>query len=298
LPILLCCKRVRSYVYPQPVARHRAHQLKPRHPIRELVEVAISPKGVGLTRAEKVFPVTFNAWRFGGEDLKRALLRHVFVELGGDDSVLKDRVFRQIQRSVPEPKTRDEVQRELREKWLWPVLQVIVVFVIALVLLWLLLPIITSTLVQTVLVGGVIAAAGFAIRWLLDPRRFVVSTMSIFTRLEPPSSSAEEYEDLLKEQLRRFKSGAADIERGKSCERLVVFVDDLDRLSAEEMVNGLDAIRTFMEIPQEVPEGPGMVLLLCKQCHLCSSPDSYATTPSRLLHRCCTHTWMVAGASS
>jgi hypothetical protein len=36
---------------------------------------------------------------------------------------------------------------------------------------------------------------------------------------------------------------------GRSCERLVVFVDDLDRLSAAEMVSGLDAVRTFLELP-------------------------------------------------
>ena len=216
----------------------------------------------GLTRSDKVFPVTFNAWRFGGEDLKRALLRQVFIELGGDDSVLKDRVFRQIQRAVPEPKTNEEVRRELREKWLWPILQVIAVFAAALLLLWVVLPLISNGAVQAVLVGGVTAAAAFAIKWLLDPRRFVISTTSNFTRLEPPSSSAEEYEDLLKEQLGRFKSGEAGIERGKTCERIVVFVDDLDRLSAEELVNGLDAIRTFMDIPQEVPAGPGMVFVI------------------------------------
>lgn len=216
----------------------------------------------GLTRSDKVFSVTFNAWRFGGEDLKRALLRQVFVELGGDDSVLKDRVFRQIQRAVPEPKTNEEVRRELREKWLWPILQVIVVFAVALLLLWVVLPLISNGAVQAVLIGGVTAAAVFAIKWLLDPRRFVISTTSNFTRLEPPSSSAEEYEDLLKEQLGRFKSGEAGIDRGKTCEWIVVFVDDLDRLSAEEMVNGLDAIRTFMDIPQEVPEGPGMVFVI------------------------------------
>jgi len=226
------------------------------------LEDAASKDTKGLTRSEKIFPVSFNAWRFGGEDLKRALLRQVFIELGGDDSVLKDRVFRQIQRAVPEPKTSEDVSRELREKWLWPVLQVIAVFAVALISLLLLLPLITNVLVQTVLVGGFTAAAGFAIKWLLDPRRFVISTTSNFTRLEPPSSSAEEYEDLLKEQLGRFKSGEAGIVQGKTCERIVVFVDDLDRLSAEEMVNGLDAIRTFMDIPQAVPDGPGMVFVI------------------------------------
>ena len=33
--------------------------------------------------SKQVHCITFNAWRFGGENLKRALLREVFVDLGG-----------------------------------------------------------------------------------------------------------------------------------------------------------------------------------------------------------------------
>ncbi|WP_144180890.1 P-loop NTPase fold protein, partial [Pseudomonas sp. Kh14] len=37
----------------------------------------------------------------------------------------------------------------------------------------------------------------------------------------------------------------------------------LDRLSAEEMVLGLDAVRAFMEIPAEkLPEGLGLVFVI------------------------------------
>src|SRR5215217_556135 len=48
-PVLLSCKRVRGYVYPQPVARSCPHHLLPRHLIRKLVEVAVGPQTVGAT---------------------------------------------------------------------------------------------------------------------------------------------------------------------------------------------------------------------------------------------------------
>ena len=43
-------------------------------------------------RSQRFKSITFNAWRFGGkeQDIKRALLRHVFLELGGDEGKLHD----------------------------------------------------------------------------------------------------------------------------------------------------------------------------------------------------------------
>ena len=37
----------------------------------------------GKRRQDRIHAITFNAWRYGGgEDIKRALLRHAFLELG------------------------------------------------------------------------------------------------------------------------------------------------------------------------------------------------------------------------
>ena len=74
---------------------------------------------------------------------------------------------------------------------------------------------------------------------LRAPSLFQPRTSIIF-----PSQTAEQYETLLIDQLSKFLEGP-----DKSVERLVIFVDDLDRLSAAEMVRGLDAIRNFMELP-------------------------------------------------
>lgn len=44
-------------------------------------------------RAKRVRTISFDAWRFGKEEVKRALLRHVFLELGGEDSELRDELY-------------------------------------------------------------------------------------------------------------------------------------------------------------------------------------------------------------
>lgn len=93
-----------------------------------------------------------------------------------------------------------------------------------------------------------------------------VKATSAVTRVMLPSTSSEQYEDMLVGQLARYKDGkdeSPDGRSGKKCERLVVFVDDLDRLSAEEMVLGLDGVRTFMEIPKgRLPKGLGLVFVI------------------------------------
>jgi hypothetical protein len=86
------------------------------------------------------------------------------------------------------------------------------------------------------------------------------------TRIALPSTTAEQYEELFLKQITKFKSGKSkglDGKKGSTCERLIVFVDDLDRLSAEEMVLGLDAVRTFMEIPESrLPKNLGLVFVI------------------------------------
>ena len=46
-----------------------------------------------------------NAWRYGeSNDIKRALLRHVFLELEGNEQTLKDELYNQIRRDFLSPR--------------------------------------------------------------------------------------------------------------------------------------------------------------------------------------------------
>jgi hypothetical protein len=193
-------------------------------------------------RSKRIKTITFNAWRYGGENMKRALLRHVFLELGGEESQLRDELFRHLQREEPEKRNQNErlidTGKLLLAGFGVGIGLVMAVAAAAFYLKWLLN--LSDERLVTVVVSILATGFGYLIKTILEARQ---STK--ITRIEPPSSSAEEYEHFLIEQMKTFKKS----KQGASCERLVVFVDDLDRLSTDEMVRGLDAIRTFMEIP-------------------------------------------------
>jgi Cdc6-like AAA superfamily ATPase len=69
--------------------------------------------------------------------------------------------------------------------------------------------------------------------------RFLTAT----TTSEAPSSE-EQFEALFGELLDRFEVG-----RGPDRKKLVVFVDELDRCSAEEVAETLDGLKTFLDAP-------------------------------------------------
>ncbi len=215
----------------------------------------------GKKRSDKCQVVTFNAWRYGGDDMKRALLRHVFLELGGDDSTLRDVLFRKIERTFTERREWRDIWADIADRWLFGLLQILFPFTLVaifLISLPIFYPSINDVVYGTTVVA-VMTALGVSLKQLLATERFLVNRTAPVKRIELPHTSAEQYEDLLIDQINKYKTS----KEGKSCERLVVFVDDLDRLSAEEMVSGLDAVRTFMEIPSDqIKTGLGIIFII------------------------------------
>lgn len=215
---------------------------------------------VGRTRSEKIHPITFNAWRFGGSDIKRALLRHVYLELGGDERSLRDALFRQIERSTEESKSIQELWGDVWALWGWPLLQVGLAAVLVGAVVyggsWL---IDAGEITSSVIGAAAFLFAVFALKYYVKTGVPFISLRDPVNRIELPYATAEEYEDLLLEQIERF----AKISERNQCERLAIFVDDLDRLSAKEMVDGLDAIRTFLDLPDhKLPEDMGVVFII------------------------------------
>lgn len=223
----------------------------------------------GRTRQDLIFPITFNAWRYGGGDgdIKRSLLRHVFLALGGDDTTLQHELRTQVTRALDEGRSAKRIFRDLGIA----ALKIIVPTVVIMAALgWAISLLIgrlhiTNDWAKAFAIAGISAAVAAVAKYALEGMGQALQGRSTGTRIELPRSSSEEYEDLLLRQLHRFKEAKAKgLERqGKNCERVVIFVDDLDRLSAEDMVDGLDAIRTFMETPvAALPKGLGVVFVI------------------------------------
>ena len=209
---------------------------------------------------QRIKAITFNAWRYGGSsDIKRALLRHVFLELEGNEQTLKDELYNQIRKEFLSPRTLKDIWFEVYEKCLWNLIPAIAFLAI------LMLTVLVTSCVLGVkddiaigLISFAFSIAGvLAVKYLGDKATFSIARYSKATRIEMPKTSSEEYEELLVKQIGLFKR------KHKKFERLVIFVDDLDRLSAHEMVDGIDAIRTFMELPEDVlPPDFGIVFVV------------------------------------
>ncbi|WP_253948057.1 KAP family P-loop NTPase fold protein [Pseudomonas aeruginosa] len=238
--------------------------------IKELYTRGLTDDAVkvdGKHRKDRYHCITFNAWRFGGhdQDIKRALLRHVFLELGGKEDQLYDKLFRQTSETTQRPKGWWQVTLETLRAWALPIPALVAAMALLFAICYLVLMLfnIQSDLLKSVVFLCVTGAYTYLLKHVKPP---AIVPATPITRVELPNTTSEQYEDLLLEQVRRYKSGeckSLDGRTGKACERLVVFVDDLDRLSAEEMVLGLDAVRTFMEIPAtRLPAGLGLVFVI------------------------------------
>lgn len=230
--------------------------------VKSLYQASVSgdrQKKNGRTRVERFRLIGFNAWRYGGEDIRRALLRHVFLELGGEEERWKDVITRTIQNDRLEPKPWRDTLREGLDKTVFLAPQFVLFAMLAAFLYWFIptrIPVLEdwprvglAAIPAALLVFLGQQASGNLSSWFVSRYRRVLM-------IEEPQTSAEEYEGLLVKQLAKFKQD------NKKCERIVVFVDDLDRLSAEEMVTGLDAIRTFMELPANKLQGIGIVFVI------------------------------------
>lgn len=207
----------------------------------------------GLKRSEKIHTITYNAWRYGGkdQDVKRTLLRHVFLELGGDEEQLTDRLYNQI--NITQAKKKDiwSVTKEYLYSWLAPFPAFIVIITSLLIVLAIssqFFPENGNGYAKGFFLSCITFGFGYILKQLKSPP---VNLSSPINKILLPSVSSEQYEEMLLSQVKCFLHGKVNgLEKtGKKCNRLVIFIDDLDRLSSEEMVTGLDAIRTFMEMP-------------------------------------------------
>ncbi|RWL85665.1 MAG: hypothetical protein EOR67_21590 [Mesorhizobium sp.] len=216
---------------------------------------------VGNRRSDRIHVITFNAWRFGGEqDLRRSLLRESFKQLGGDETKLRRALFEQVNKISHEKRPFKDWFGESFGQLIGSAAVLFALFVAAMTIT--LLFVLLTGLTEQYSIGAVFVAAALLTGWfgktivdlrVRSPAQFLPQTSVSF-----PATSAEEYERLLTDQIAEFRRGV-----GRKCERLVVFVDDLDRLSAPEMVAGLDAIRTFLELPFNTSEnGFGVVFVI------------------------------------
>ncbi len=220
--------------------------------------------GDGIKRRDRVYTITFNAWKYGGEtDIRKSLFRHIFLNIGGKHEEVDRYLFKTVKSTEFQKKSFSEICTEFTDHV--PGLLIVGFFVLLFSALVTLMawafgyedPITASVaLVSSAGIVALLVQKFFSNLMLLSARKPMHIT-------SPPSQTIEELESLFLAQMKKFKKGGICSNKGKNVQRIVVFVDDLDRLTADEMVSGLDGIRSLIEMAShEMPDDTGIVFVI------------------------------------
>lgn len=200
----------------------------------------------GTKRRDRTTPITFNAWKYAGEsEIRKSLLRHIFIQIGGAHNEADRNLFKTVSSTEYRNRTFRDMAAEFLDQYAIGLLIVVLFGLLFAILVALMAWVIglDDPISSSV---GLLSSAGIVA--LLAQKFFshltILSARTPLQVTSPPSQTIDEFEDLFLAQLAKFKRSRG----GKNVRRIVVFIDDLDRLTADEMVSGLDGIRSLSEI--------------------------------------------------
>ena len=218
-----------------------------------------------IKRRKQIFTITFNAWKYGGEtDIRKSLFRHIFLEIGGSHEEVNRNLFKTVAATEFRRKSFKALVAEFFDQYALGLLIVSLFGILFFVLVGL-MALLLGLEDPLEFSASVFASAGVVI--VLAQKFFssltILSARAPIQITSPPSQTIDEFEDLFITQVRRFKCGRSLDGAGKPVRRIVVFVDDLDRLTADEMVSGLDGIRSLIEMAShQMPDDIGIVFVI------------------------------------
>lgn len=208
-----------------------------------------------LNEKKDIHCIDFNAWKYGGESIKRALLREIYIKLDGKDEEIRTQFSSQIAKNEKEVCSSQGIKKDFKNiVWNW-----IQIIIYNLLLCWFWIEILPKIVywnnIFSVISFATISA--FVTKAFLDKNNMLLPIYQDITKIEMPETSAEIYEQFLKNRISNFKK------ENKTIKKIVVFVDDIDRLpSAQEMVDGINAIRAFMDFNIEEKDNIGFVFVV------------------------------------
>lgn len=217
-----------------------------------------------IKRRDLIYTITFNAWKYGGEaDIRKSLFRHIFLQIDGKPAEADRHLFKTVESAESERKSSREIWTEITDYA--ALLLIVLLFALLSFALAALMEWVFSFEGRYVTSASILSSVGLVV---LLARKFLSNLMDLSVRkpvyiTSGPSQAIEEFEGLFLAQLKEFKEEELSCGKGKNVRRIVVFIDDLDRLTADEMVNGLDGIRTLIEMAShEMPGDTGIVFVI------------------------------------
>lgn len=203
--------------------------------------------------------VDINAWKYEKETLSKVFLNETIQALSGNketsqeqaNSGFLNRVKQIFSGRYKERNFFDELKTFLKSIWIYLVLWILIAFVAYSFYKWRLLGLSGEWIKLSCLQKWDTVLTGFlrnSIKLIAVP--FLLAILGIilqeiknksFQRVGylPPDLNVEDYEILL----------GREVKKHKGC-KIIIVVDDLDRLSAPKMVEALDAIKMFMGFQQ------------------------------------------------
>lgn len=208
--------------------------------------------------------IDFNAWRYESKDIRTSLLKEIYLALEGKEENFLTKSFKEVSKTFEKTLKLNEALKNLLINYRLNIIVLFVHFILSLIMLWLLNSVLLNINLSSftgVMLFGLIYAITYY--FLKNPYEYTSSTFPRYfkeTVKELPIKHSIEYEYLIKEQLKEFNDKNPNT-------KIVIFVDDLDRLTAEEMITGLDAIRVF----QEMADSKFIFVISCYDEHIANS---------------------------
>lgn len=207
--------------------------------------------------------IDFNAWRYESKDIRTSLLKEIYLALGGEEENFLTKTFKEVSKTFEKPLKFWVAIGNFLNTYRLNFTIIVINFIITYGFYQLLNHFSKLDLLSgygTLLFGLIYTLTYYCLK---NPYEYTSSTFPRYfkeTVKELPIKHSIEYEYLIKEQLKEFNDKNPNT-------KIVIFVDDLDRLTAEEMITGLDAIRVF----QEMDDSKFIFVISCYDEHIANS---------------------------
>lgn len=195
---------------------------------------------------KKYFWIDFNAWRYESEDVRKSLLRHLYRKISNDkkEKLLKQKLYSITTDHVKRPKKWSEIWSEITDN-ASVLIQITILVIFFILCAWF------CNLIFHFQEGGLkiiyscsIICATAISKFLFEHSGLKISSYVPRTITNNPIITSEQFEEAILEILKKKHN------KSVNKKKIIVFIDDLDRLSTDKMIKGLDAIRVFLDIKE------------------------------------------------
>lgn len=180
--------------------------------------------------ASEIATIIIDAWKHEGDALRRTFLQDTINQLQekqGEKQYLNADV--KLSENLRVPISRTFHSKITSHSIIWPLIIVITAFIVVGILIYLFSPNNLGTYISTVLGGGLVVGI---LLWLLQQSVTTETVTKVTDRFQDPQEFESEFKEIIGEV---------------AAEKLLIIIDNLDRVSCDKAIELLSTIKTFLE---------------------------------------------------